>query len=176
MSVSAYADAIDFAQYSRAFSRLPREIKGKAVRRTMSNLGKKGRTKIVRDVAKFSSAPQKHIRQYMVMRNSPAGIDYQLRMPWLSFAKLGSKQRKSGVYLRRRGLIKGGFHAKMSSGHENAFIRKSSKRLPIQGLYGPNPAHAVINNEDRYEAFLAEILEEDGADRLLHEVGRLLPK
>lgn len=171
-----YADASDFTRLSKALGRLPNEIRQKAFRRTMARLERRAKTEVVREAAKFSSAPQKHIRPSLRGRVGSDGLTLSLKTPWLSFQKLGMRQGAKGVSVRRRGQVRGSFVATMANGHTNAFIRAGMRSTPIIGLYGPNPAHAIINNPDRFEKIMAKIGKVEGADRLLHEIDRLLPR
>lgn len=169
-----FADASDFSRLGRAFDRLPADIRQKAFRRTMARLEGRAKTEIVRDVAKFTSAPQKHIRPNIRARSRGEYTLIRLKTRWLSWEKLGARQLKRGVSLRRRGRVPHAFFATMASGHRNVFVRSGPDRTPIHGLYGPNPAHAVNKNHDRYADLLVDIVETEGARRLLHEIDHLL--
>ena len=174
MSAIVTVDASDFTRMVRLFDRLPEEIRLKAFARVMRRMEKMSRTQLVRDVSDHTSAPQKHIRPAMHVSAGVDDVEARLRTRWLSFANLGARATRSGVSLRRRGSIRGAFFATMSNGHRNAFIRAGKARTPIQGLYGPNPAHAVANNEPHYTRVLRATLETHGLPRLMQEIDVLL--
>jgi len=70
------------------------------------------------------------------------------------------------------GTLRHAFVARMPSGHIGAYMRKTSKRLPIKELFGPSVPHMIGNKEvmGKIEERAVEVLDE----RLEHEITRLL--
>jgi len=172
------ADASDFDQLGRAIAKLPDEIKAKAMARAMSRVSDMARTRLIRRQAPRLKLPAKQLRALTSAQFNAGGrtIDLIERSNWIGLFKLGARQTRTGVTVRARGSYKSAFIAKMGSGHSGVMKRQGAARLPIRELFGPNPAHDITNNEQVYLQLVAEVIEEVLAPRMLHEVGRLLPK
>lgn len=172
-----HVDAAEFDRLGRAFARLPMELRAKAFARTMRRVNSMVRTRVVKRSSQRIKLPQKHIRAVYTMLNTGSDtLEHVVRSGWVPLIKLGAKQNTRGVSVRGRGTIAGGFIATMKSGHEGAFKRKTSRRTPIQELFGPNPASDIGNHPDVFAQVLAEVGNSHIAPRLLHETLRLLPK
>ncbi|MEX3625838.1 phage tail protein [Viridibacillus arvi] len=68
--------------------------------------------------------------------------------------------------------VRGGFIISPAQGGANAFIRKTGKRLPVKGLYGPSIPQ-MIGNENIVDS-TADKAQEDLEIRLDHELSRLM--
>lgn len=172
------ADASEYIALSRAFRRLPGEIKAKAFARAGRRASSQMLTAYVRRAAPRLKLPQKIVRaaaraRYQALSNS---AEISVKSSWIPLYKLGASQNSKGVRVRLRGSYRHAFIAAMGSGHEGVFMRESKARLPITELYGPNPAHDIVNNDDVYLDVLERIMNEKFAPRALHEVERLLPR
>lgn len=171
-------DSSDFVHLSRAIYKLPGDIKAKAFARAMTRVGEMARTHIVKRSAEHTQMPAALIRARTTARFNAGGntSEVVMRSNWIGLAKLGAKQTSAGVSVRGRGSYPHAFLAGMESGHRGVMMRVGKSRLPIRELFGANPAHAVTNNPDVYLAVLAEVIDDVLMGRVLHELGRLLPK
>ncbi len=175
------ADAAAFAALSRAIGKLPDEIKAKAFARAGRRVTEMARTRLIRRQAPRIKLSQKELRELTTARFNAGGStsDIVVRSGWVHLFKLGATQTSKGVRVKLRGSYRHAFIAKMKSGHKGVFQRAGdpiTDSLPIRELFGPNPAHDITNNDQVYLAFVAEVVEEVLAPRVLHELGRLLPK
>lgn len=175
--IEAHIDAQAYLAMSRAIQRLPGEIKAKAFARAMRRMRDMARTRVVRRSAEHSKAPRAIIRARTTARFNAGGntVDVVMKSDWIGLYKYGARQTRTGVSVRGRGSYAHAFIATMGSGHAGVFDRVGSSRLPIQELFGANPAHAITNNPDVYLEVLAELIDEALAPRVLHELSRLLP-
>ncbi|MFC3642292.1 hypothetical protein [Aquibium oceanicum] len=177
-------DASDLAQIARAMGRLPGEIKAKVFARAMRRVSETARTRVVRRQAPRLDLSQKVIREKTTARFNAGGhtAEVVVRSGWIPLFKLGATQTSRGVRVRLRGSYRHAFIAKMDSGHTGVFRRVPGTKMvdkdkeQIRELFGPNPAHDITNNQDVYIAVMAEVLEEVLAPRVMHELGRLLPR
>jgi hypothetical protein len=178
MSAELTFDTSELQALGRAISRLPGDIKAKAMARAMSRMRDMARTRVVKRTAERVKLPPKRVRDITTARFNAGSNTIEIieKSGWISLYKLGATQTKSGVRVRLRGSYKSAFIAKMGSGHSGVMKRVGAARLPIRELYGPNPAHDVTNNPDVYLKVLAEIIEDHLAPRVLHEIDRLLPR
>ncbi|GLS29945.1 Prophage minor tail protein Z (GPZ) [Mesorhizobium albiziae] len=171
------ANASEYLALSRAFRKLPGEIKAKAFARAGKRATQMARTAYLKRAAPRLKLPQKVIRERTSARFNAGGntSDVVVRSGWIPLHKLGATQTSKGVRVRLRGSYRHAFIAKMDSGHVGVMLREGSSRLPIRELFGPNPAHDITNNDAVYLELLAEVIDEALAPRVLHEIDRLLP-
>lgn len=175
------ADAFEFAALSRAIGKLPAEIRAKALARAGRRVTEMARTRLIRRQAPRIKVPQRLLRELTTARFNAGGntSDVVVRSGWIQLYKFGATQTSKGVRVRLRGSYRHAFIAAMKNGHKGVFQRAGdpiTQRLPIRELFGPNPAHDITNNDQVYLSFVAEVVEEVLAPRVLHEIGRLLPK
>lgn len=177
MTVEIRFDASEIDNLGRAIAKLPGDIKAKAFARAMGRMRDMARTRVVRESARRTDLPVGMVRELTTARFNAGSATIEIieRSGWIGLAKLPHQQTDAGVRVKGRGLLKSSFRAAMKSGHVGIMVRSGSSRLPIQELFGPNPAHDVTNNPDEFIKVLAEIIEEHLAPRVLHELGRLLP-
>ena len=170
-------DSTDFFELSHAFARLPETIRQRVRIRAMGRIARTGRTRVVRRIAERVSIPQKFVRERTSAYAGPGGAEavIKVRSDWIPLHKFGARQTRTGVTVRARGSYRHAFIATMQSGHAGVFMRTGSRRLPIQELFGPNPANDVNTSPEVYEELLAEIAERDVLPRILHELDRALP-
>lgn len=174
--ISLQADAVEFRALSRAIGRLPGDIKAKAFARAMRRMRDMARTRIVNRSAEHSKAPKHLIRARTTARVAAVdSIETRMKSDWIGLYKYGARQTRTGVTVKGRGSYKSAFLAKVGSGHVGVFDRVGSARLPIQELFGANPAHAIANNPDVYLEVLAGLIDEALMPRVLHELSRLMP-
>jgi len=168
-------DAQDFFRLSRAFERLPAEIKAKVTARAMARIGDMGRTRVVRRIAERINLPQGIVRDKTKAYVSSDAAVLRVASNWISLYRIGARQTRSGVTVRARGSYKSAFIATMNGG-TTVFKREGSRRFPVEVLYGPNPANDVVNNPDVYQNVMIDLAENFVFPRMLHELGRILPK
>ncbi|TJV19678.1 phage tail protein [Mesorhizobium sp.] len=178
MAIELHADASDFERLARSIARLPAEIRGKAASRALRRVTGMARTRIVKRSSEHVQLPQSIVRGLTKIAFNPGrdASDVVVRSNWIPLAKIGARQTARGVTVRMRGSYRSAFIAAMGSGHEGVFMRAGKARLPIHELYGPNPAHAVINNPDVYLQVMSDVMESHLLPRYLHEVSNLLPR
>jgi hypothetical protein len=175
-------DASDFEQLGRAISRLPGDIKTKAMARAMTRLRQRARTEVVNRNAEHTQMPKGRIRKLTTARFNAGGNTQEVTVKsgWIGLYALGARQTRTGVTVRGRGKYDHAFLATMKSGHRGVFIRdypgEKGKKAKIMELYGANPAHAITNNPDVYLEVLADLIEKELAPRFLHELDRILPR
>ncbi|MEM9734253.1 MAG: phage tail protein [Pseudomonadota bacterium] len=170
-------DARDFFNMSKEFRRLPREIKGKVMNRAYGRVMSMAKTRVVRLSAKRISIAQKHVRERVHNKANVSAAQRGLvvRSDWISLYALGARQGRRGVLVKGRKSIRGTFIANMSSGNTGVFRRAGADRLPINKMFGPNPANDVATSPDPFEDIMADVAESHLAPRMLHELLRILP-
>lgn len=177
MTADLRLDASEVLNLTRAIRRLPDEIKVKAMARAMRRMREMVRTRIVKRSAEHTRLPPGIVRK-LTTANFNAGGNTQeviVRSGWIHLFKLGATQTSRGVRVRSRGSYRHAFLATFGSGHRGVMMRVGSGRLPIRELFGPNPAHAITNNPEVYLDVMAEVIEDNLAPRVLHELVRILP-
>ena len=172
-----HVDASEYQRFEREFRRLPHELKAKAFSRAMRRVNKMMRTQVIRRSSERIKLPQKHIRPtYTMLSVGSATLEHVVRSGWIPLYKLGASPSAKGVRINRRGTIDGAFIARMASGHTGVFKRTDKSRLPIQELFGPNPASDIANHPDVFEKVLMGLIDPELTKRMLHELSRMLPK
>ncbi|KGF71164.1 hypothetical protein LL06_00795 [Hoeflea sp. BAL378] len=171
-------DASDFRALGAAMHRLPADIKAKAFRSATNHVGKKARTQVARLAAKYSGLPYRFTRDATQMMLTAQNVEIKLRSRWVSLAQLGPRQTRKGVSVRGRGSYAGAFIAASKySGGRAVLIREGKSRTPIRELYAANPAHAMgADRHGEFQRLAQSIMDRDIAERLIHEVGRLLDR
>lgn len=172
------ADASDYLAKSRTFRRLPTRIRRTAFNRSHRRITSMMRTAYIKRAAPRLKIAQKHIRSRTKARFDVGGQTsvISVKSGWIPLHKLGASQNSKGVTVRLRGSYRHAFIAAMASGHTGVFLRDGAPRLPISELFGPNPAHDIINNDDVYLDLLEQIMDDHLAPRVLHEVSNLLSR
>lgn len=178
MTIELFADASDFVRLGRAIARLPAEIRDKAASRALRRVTEMARTRIVKRSANHVRLPTSIVRPLTTVRPNAGrdSTDVVMRSNWIALAKIGARQNAKGVMVRMRGSYRSAFIATVGNGHAGVFEREGKERLPIHELFGPNPAHAVINNPEVYIEVLADVIEQHLMPRYLHEVEHLMPR
>lgn len=178
MTAELQFDASEIEQLSRAIANLPGQIKAKAMASAMRRMRDMARTRIVKRSAERTDLPTRKVAALTKATFNAGGntIDIVEKSGWISLYDLGATQTAKGVRVRARGSYRSAFIAEMESGHRGVMKRVGKKRLPIRELFGPNPAHDVTNNPDEFLKVLAELIEQNLAPRVLHEIDRLLPR
>jgi hypothetical protein len=168
-------DASELAQLGRVFQRLPAELKARAFSRAMGRMRDMARTRVVKRSAERTDLPPSIVRAITTAKlvGGGAAIEIAERSGWIALSRLNAKQNSKGVAVRGRGSIRHAFILK--SGSKAVMIREGDERYPIKELFGPNPAHDIVNNEDVFLKVLVDLIEDHLAPRVLHEIERLLP-
>ena len=167
-----------------AIQRLPQEIKTKAMRRAMVRMQQMARPRIVARSADQVQLPKQVVRDLTTAAFNAGGNTSKIVIEsgWIPLQQLGAVQASAGVFVNLRGSYRHAFLAQFASGHVGVMRRipgtrmKNVKKEQIRELFGPNPAHAIINNPDVYLDVLAEIVETELQPRYMHEIERLLPR
>lgn len=175
-------DASEFAALSKAIARLPAEIRAKAAARAMRRVAEMTRSRIVKRSAERVDLKEGLVRSRTKSRQADGGsaAEIVMRSKWIPLIELGARQTAAGVSVRGRTRKLRGSHASafiagLKAG-KGVAIREGRSRLPITELFGPNPAHDVVNNADVFLKVLVEVAESHLLPRYLHEVERLLPR
>ena len=178
MAVDVQFNSDDVERLARLLADLPRKLSAKAYARALRRTIKKAETQVVRRAAKDAGTLVRDARKAVVYVN--AGGDHAtmlMRAGWVPlYAMGGARQTKSGVTVRRWGHHKGAFIARMRSGHVGVFARDGRGRLPISEKWGANPVAPIHRDEDVYRAILEEVVMDNLAPRVVHEIGYLLGK
>lgn len=175
MSAEIRYDASDFWQLSDAFARLPAEIRTKVAARAMARVGDMGRTAVGRRIAERVKLPVGIVRERMSTYVSSGDAVIRVKSNWISLYRLGARQTRTGVTVRARGSYRSAFIATMNGGTA-VFKREGASRFPVEALYGPNPANDIRTSPQVYQDLLIDIAERMVLPRMLHELGRILPK
>ena len=175
MTAEIRYDSSDFFNLSRAFGRLPDDIKHKVAARAMARVGDMGRTQVVKRIAERIKLPAGIVRDATQAHVSADSAMIRVRSKWISLYRIGARQTRTGVTVRGRGSYQSAFIATMNGGTA-VFKREGASRFPVEALYGPNPANDVRTSPDVYERLLVDIAERHVMPRMLHELGRILPK
>lgn len=178
MTVELTFDASEIGTLGRSINNLPGAIKAKAMASAMRRMRDMARTRVIKRSAERTDLTQKQVRAITTAYFNAGGnsIDIIERSGWIPLMKLGATQTSKGVRVRGRGSYRSAFIAQMGSGHRGVMHRIGKERLPIRELYGPNPAHDVTNNPDVFLKVLADLIEDNLAPRVLHEIDRLLAR
>lgn len=176
MSAEIRYDASDFWRLSDAFARLPAEIRAKVTARAMARVADMGRTRVVRRIAERVDLPPGIVRDKTHAYVDAQGAVIRVKTNWISLYRIGARQTRSGVTVRARGSYKSAFIATMNGGTAVFKREDGAGRFPVTALYGPNPAHDIRTSPQVYQDLMNELAEKVVMPRLLHELGRILPK
>lgn len=177
MTAELRFDASEIADLSRALSKVPADIKAKAFSRAMRRIGEMTRTGVIAESVKRTKSPPSIVRRATsraFFSQSDSSLELKMKSGWIGIIKLGARQTREGVNTKLRGSYRSAFIATMSSGHRAVMMRSGKARTPIHELFGPNPAHDVVNNPDEFVNVLANIIEQRLTPRVLHEIENLL--
>ncbi|WFS01591.1 hypothetical protein [Rhizobium tumorigenes] len=178
-------DPKDLDQLRRAIERLPGEIKTKAMSRAMTRMRGMMRTYVVKEAALHTKVPKEVVSEITTAGFNAGGhtSSVVVESGWIPLKRLGAVQGPTGVYVNLRGSYKHAFVATMKSGHVGVFRRVpgmqrsvTDKREKIREQWGPNPAHAITNNPERYEEAMAEMIQTLLFPRYAHEVEFILSR
>lgn len=174
--VAIVYDARDFWRLSKEFGRLPAEIKAKVTARAMARVAQMAATQVVRLIAARVNLPAGIVREKTKPFQSAGQAVVAVRSDWISLYRIGAHQTRTGVTVRARGSYAHAFIAAMKSGHTGVMLREGSHRLPVTELYGPNPAHDITRNPADYQDLIDDVASKVVLPRMLHELGRALPR
>lgn len=163
---------------------LPQKIKAEAFARAMRRMREMAKTRVVKLAADRIDVQQKVVRARTTANfNGGLGaIEIKVRSAWIPLYALGAKEiyktvegkrMPVGVAVVKRGSYPHAFIA--NAGHMGVYQRETKNRYPIRELFGPNPAHDIVNNPDDYTKLLVDLIESSLLPRVLHELDRLLP-
>lgn len=176
VNASIRYDAADFWRLSRAFAKLPQEIRATVASRAMRRVADMGRTQVVKRLVERIDVPSGIVRERTSAFERAGEAVIAVRSSWIPLYKLGARQTRSGVTVMMRGSYRSAFIAKMGSGHVGVFRRDGKARLPISELFGPNPANDVATSPDVYRELVTQVAETHVLPRMLHELARALPR
>lgn len=150
----------------------------RALARSLNRAGAAGRTALNRGIRKELPLKAATVRDAIEMeRATPAdlSIDYKVERRPLSLKEFGARQTARGVTARvkrggRRSLVRSAFIAKKLG--EHAFVRVSSKRLPIKKLFGPSIGSQADKAWPDAHKRAVEVLEQ----RTRHEIQRAVDR
>lgn len=178
MTLSIQFDASDFDRVARIFDRLPSDMQAIAFRRAASRT----RSVVERYYARFAAGhikvPQKLIKQRMRSSLDGAAVELRVKSANIPLHEIGAAERGYGVHVRGRGRYEGAFVPTTSARRAAGLVlqRKGASRLPVQMLFGPNPAHAVGRTPKEYEDMLGEVARVEYRVVLLQQVAYLLTR
>ncbi|SIP89821.1 hypothetical protein SAMN05880590_10174 [Rhizobium sp. RU35A] len=177
----------------RAFRKLPGEIKTKVMARAMRKLRNQVRTRIVGEASKHTNMPRPMINALTTAYFNAGGNTQAVVVEsgWIHLYKYGAVMNAKGTYVNARGQYNHAFVTGFKSGHYGVMRRvldtqmpsaPASKRRPgekvkrqqIRELFGPNPAHAITNDPDRYMEQMADIVREYLMPNFARELDRAL--
>lgn len=178
MTVSIQFDASDFDRVARIVGRLPADMQAIAFRRAATRT----RSVIERNYARFASGhikvAQKLIKERMRSSLDGSAVTLVVRSTNIPLNEIGAAERGYGVHVRGRGRYEGAFIPTTSARRAAGLVlqRRGSSRLPVEMLFGPNPAHAVDRTPKEYEDLLGEIARTEYRVVLLQQVSYLLSR
>lgn len=156
--------------FSAAINRVSQGMRTEAVKKVRETYQVKAGD--VRKTIKITKASPARLEMLMVSRGSSLPLikfrTTPRNVPTRQPRVLKAQVKKSGG----KKPIPGAFVAKMRSGHVGVFMRSSKKRLPVNELYGP--AVPVMLNEEGVQEHLQQEAQRRMADRLDHEMNRVL--
>lgn len=154
----ATLDFSGFKRLEKAFQHADDKLAGKVIGRAVRRTGRTGSNAIRRSIQKQTSIPAKLARQQLRGYAQGRGVDtafiIQAKGRSIPLDKFGARQVRRGVSARvwgKRKTFKGGFIPRSGRLSGKAFVRTSSKRLPIKRMYGPAMAKELFRDEtERY--------------------------
>ena len=114
----------------------------KAQKRTMTEMGRKFRTRVVKDVRKVYNVKaktlKKHIKEH-ISKASSSSIEWRFSITGrpVNLIHFGARQTSKGVSVKvkkgsGRRVIKSAFIAHDNGSHKRVFMRKGKERMPIE--------------------------------------------
>lgn len=191
MTASINIDSSDIARLEKIFAAMPHEIRHRVAGRAMKRMAQRAKTIIVKDVASLVQIAQKHVhsRTKTFYDTGDMSLDTNVTSAFIPLIEIGGRRMRAELNeterRARRRLARAGKELKGS--YRQAFLatvkrdqavfrREGAARGPLDEMHGPNPAHAIANAPERYEALMMEILRTYLVDRVLHEMQQALRK
>ena len=154
-----------------------------AIDNALKRAAARSKTEAGRYVANEYTMSQGNVRKNVQVRTDATGgggsvsLNIVFRGTAIKLIEFKTRASKTGgVYAQVKkgggGTLGSAFEASMKSGHKNIFARVGTKRLPIEGKYGPS-VPSMIANETIVES-MTETVREEFDRRIEHEVYRLL--
>lgn len=175
--VISMADQI-LNRYGNQMAALGERDARKALSRALNHEGNKGRTQVKRALVRQTGIKYGQInRAVTTIPSTVSTLTYIIRGAGneTNIALFGARQGKRGVSAapwNTRRVFRSTFMVGRFGG--NVFKRTSRKRFPIKGVYGPNIGRELVKDEAR--ALFETTVAQNIANRVGHEIGRLLPK
>ncbi len=185
MSIEVQIDSKDVERVTRHLQQLPAQIRSRVIARAMKRVASQANTAIVRDIASLTDLQQKHVRSRVAtLYNSGAmTMDTKVLSSFIPLIEIGGRrmQKILGMSAKKharmlakagqqtRGSFRTAFIASVKHGPA-VFRREGSGRGPLDELFGPNPAHAVEADPERYSNVLNGIINQYLLPRLVHEI------
>ncbi|MCF3642917.1 phage tail protein [Rhizobium sp. TRM95111] len=175
MTPALSLDMRDMAQLRRRIETLPTEMKQRVMVRAMGRVKDMARTQLKRRVSEKINLQQKYVNDFTVARYGPEEIHFRVEAGWYPLSRMNPKQTKKGVAVRFPNGAANYRSAFVNTGNRNRVMRRTGPgRYPVEELFGPNPANAINNDPELFESFLADLVEDRLAARMLHEIVRLV--
>lgn len=144
-----------------------------AISRGINKTASAAKTQVIRRISEKSGYQKKVIRPHVTVdKANRSKLSGKVRITGgrIPVIQMKARQTRRGVAFSREGmrkLIRSGFIATMSSGHEGAFRRTSGSRLPIKEQFGPSVLTIYIRDvEGEFEIDLSEMLEKNIATQV----------
>lgn len=188
MNIGVRIDAAELERLEKLFQALPSEIRHRVAARAMKRVAQMGNAAIVRDIADLIQVPQKHVRARV--RTYPGysdlSLDTKVKSDWIRLIDIGGARLRDAMrgeasyrrsVKRRGGMLRGSYRGAFIAtvnGHRSVWRREGAARGPLDEQFGPNPAHAVLNASERYQALLMDTIRSFLLPRIIHEIHRAL--
>jgi len=178
MSLALNIDTSQIAELEKLFAQLPSDIRHRVAARAMKRMAQRGNTAIVRDIAALTQIQAKHVRK-RTRTYYDAGdlsLDTNVNSSFIPLIEIGGDRMKRALRRKAKGLRGSARTAFLATiKHDRSIFRRvGPERGPVEEQFGPNPAHAVGNAPERYQALLLEILRSDLIPRVEHEMKQAL--
>jgi hypothetical protein len=182
MKISIIESGVSLERYANQLIALGDGKTRVAMARALNHEGDKGRTAVKRELVSATGIKYSLINRGMsTIRANQNNLEYTLKQKGneTNIKLFGAIQRKSGVsaapwnvrrIFRSKDGKRGSFVNKGAG--NNVYIREGSGRYPIRQLFGPNIAREIVKGspEAAWEQVPRTL-----ADRVSHELGRMLP-
>lgn len=182
-------NSADFARIEKALEELPRAMRHRVVSRALKRVASSASVPVVRDVAELTQLQQKLIRQRLSTSYDIAdgSISMSINSRNIPLTEIGGRRMRKVLertekqyrrMLKKRGAeLKGSYRAAFLAKikhDKGVFQREGAARGPVRELYGPNPAHAVLEKPERYQNLMSETIQRYLMPRIVHELDQAL--
>jgi|OM-RGC.v1.018318479 Prophage minor tail protein Z (GPZ). len=174
MSSIEFSVEANVRELSRNLTDLAKKQVPKAANRTLNRVGGAASKAALRDVAGQAGTTQRVIKRagfWRNLRSRARTLAYVIKVRYgaIPLRDFQARQTKKGVTAKawgRRELYESAF--KVESLGDHVFARKTSKRLPIKKLWGPQPSKLALSNET--QRTIERILEQRFAREFVNNI------